>query len=73
MTKLDRDKSGGQFKSAEPHRSTGATVLMLGDREAAEKQAFDEQIAIDAVSGKLYQIAAEALSEHMAGKSRRLR
>ena len=67
MTQLDLIKTAATKLSPDEQAKLRAYLDELAE------QAFDDRIAQDAAAGKLDHLAAEALAEHNAGKSRRLR
>jgi hypothetical protein len=67
MTQLDIIKSAAAKLSTEELEKLRAYLDELAE------QAFDDRIARDTITGKPDHLAAEALAEHQAGKTRRLR
>jgi hypothetical protein len=61
------------IKTAATKLSTEELAKLRAYLDELAEQAFDDRIARDAAAGKLDHLAAEALAEHKAGKSRRLR
>ena len=66
MTKLE------DIERAIAHLSPEELARLRAWFEDFDGSAFDERIERDAMSGKLDKLAAEALADHKAGRSRKL-
>jgi hypothetical protein len=66
MTKVE------QIEKAIQELSTEDLARLRAWFDEFEARAFDERIERDAESGKLDKLAADALAEHKAGRSREL-